>query len=377
VTNRRPDDAAPLAGITVVDVSRMLPGALLARTLADLGARVIKVEAPGIGDLMRHAPPLVDGVGAGFRALLRGCESVELDLGAERGVEVLLAMAARADVLVESFRPGTMERWGAGVASLRERNPRLVVCSLTGFGSAGARARQAAHDLNFAALSGLLERLGGGVPRVQLADVAAGMLAAAAVMAALYRRERTGRGAHVEQPLAQAVLPFLLWAWADDAGGAAGLGTGDTILAGRCPAYRLYRCSDGQEVAVAAVEPKFWAELAQALGIPQHALAGLDCGAAGAAAAAAAEAAFSARPRGEWLALLAPLGLPVTPVNDLRAARHDPLYRDAGWVEGLAVAGRSEPVPGPFLPSLGRTPERPAPRLGEHTVAVLEELGLR
>ncbi len=373
----RVDEAPVLAGITVVDMSRMLPGAVLVRTLADLGARVIKIEAPGIGDLMRHAPPLLDGAGAGFRALLRGCESVEVDLGSQRGVEVLLALAARADVLVESFRPGTMERWGAGVASLRERNPRLVVCSLTGFGGTGARARQAAHDLNFAGLAGLVERFGGGVPRLQIADVGAGLLAVAAVTAALFRRERTGRGAHVEQPLAQAVLPFLVWPWADDAGGAGGLGTGDTILAGRCPAYRLYRCADGLEVAVAAVEPKFWAELAQALGIPQHALTGLDCGAAGTAAAADAEAAFAARPRDEWLALLSPLGLPVTPVNDLRAARRDPLYRESGWMEGLAVLGGSEPVPGPFLPSLGRTPQRPAPRLGEHTVAVLEELGLQ
>src|SRR5690606_8046221 len=128
-----PDDTLPLAGTVVVDVSRMLPGAVLARCLLDLGARVIKVEDPGVGDLMRHAPPLIDGVGAGFIAFFRGAESVGLDLRTPAGAAALRRLAAGADVLIESFRPGTMARFGLPEAELLADNPRLVLCSLPGF----------------------------------------------------------------------------------------------------------------------------------------------------------------------------------------------------------------------------------------------------
>jgi crotonobetainyl-CoA:carnitine CoA-transferase CaiB-like acyl-CoA transferase len=352
----------------------MLPGAVLARTLVDLGARVLKVEDPVGGDTMRHVPPLIGDTGAGFHAFFRGCESICLDLQSERGAASFLRLVRHSDVVVESFRPGTLDAWGVGVARLRELNPRLIVCSLTGFGAAPGRGRQAAHDLNFVALAGVIERLGGGVPRLQLADIGAALLAATAVVAALLQRERSGRGVHLDQPLAVAPLPFLTWAWADDAAG--GAGVGDTILAGRCPAYRTYRCGDGREIAVAAIEPKFWSELVRVLGVPHRAGAGLDTGAEGDAAAAEVAAALATRPRAAWLDLVAPLGLPVTPINDLRAARGHPLYGEAGWMEDLPVPGGSSAVPGPYIPSLGRTPARPAPALGEHTRAVLHEFGI-
>ena len=148
----------PLAGLVVLDASRMLPGAVLARVLLDLGARVVKVEAPG-GDPMRAVPPRVDGVGAGFRALLAGAESVALDLADPAGAEALRRLALGADVLVESFRPGTMETWGLGWAALAALNPRLVYGSLPAF--AGGCAGRVGHDLDLAARSGLLELLGG------------------------------------------------------------------------------------------------------------------------------------------------------------------------------------------------------------------------
>jgi crotonobetainyl-CoA:carnitine CoA-transferase CaiB-like acyl-CoA transferase len=364
----------PLEGTIVLDASRMLPGAVLARTLVDLGARVIKVEDPRTGDTMRHTPPLIGDTGAGFCALLRGCESVALDLRSERGAAAFRRLARHADVVAESFRPDTLDAWGLGIPRLHAINPRLVICSLSGFGSTTERGRQAAHDLNFVALAGVTDLLGGGVPRIQLADVGAALLAATAIVAALLRRERTGRGAHVEQPLAAAPLPFLVWAWADAAAG--GSGVGETILAGRCPAYRTYRCGDGKEVAVGAIEPKFWSDIARILGLSHHAGVGLDIGPAGQAAAAEVGAAFQAQPRARWLELMAPLGLPVTPVNDLEAARRDPAYAAAGWMEDLPIPGGGAAVPGPFIPSLGRTPLRPAPRLGEHTAGVLAEFGV-
>ena len=374
VTDKGSTGTLPLEGTIVLDATRMLPGAVLARTLVDLGARVVKVEDPLTGDTMRHTPPLIGDTGAGFCALLRGCESITLDLRSDHGAAAFRRLARHADVIAESFRPDTLDAWGLGISRLHAINPRLVICSLSGFGGSSERSRQAAHDLNFTALAGVTDLLGGGVPRIQLADVGGALLAATAITAALLRRERTGRGAHIEQPLAAAPLPFLVWAWADAAAG--GGGVGETILAGRCAAYRTYRCSDGKEVAVAAIEPKFWSELTRILGVPRCAGSGLDVGPAGQTAAAEVGAAFQAGPRADWLDLMATYGLPVTPVNDLETARRDPAYTAAGWMEDLPVSGGAAAVPGPFIPSLGRTPTRPAPRLGEHTRAVLREFGI-
>ncbi|HEU4565614.1 MAG TPA: CoA transferase, partial [Gemmatimonadaceae bacterium] len=136
----------PLAGTVVIDATRMLPGAVLARLLADLGARIIKVEEPGVGDPMRAVPPLVGGTGAGFHAFYHGAESIALDLASSGGATALRRLARHADVLVESFRPGTMERWGVGHDRLTSTNPLLVTCSLSAFGSRdAAHARIAAH----------------------------------------------------------------------------------------------------------------------------------------------------------------------------------------------------------------------------------------
>ncbi len=375
MSTRLPTELLPLEGIVVVDASRMLPGAVLARTLVDLGARVIKVEDPAGGDALRHTPPLIGDTGAGFCALARGCESVVLDLQSEAGAVAFRRLARHADVVVESFRAGTLESWGLGESRLRAGNPGLVVCSLSGFGGAPAWRRRAAHDLNFVALAGLTTLLGGGVPGIQLADVSAALLAATGILAALLRRQRTGMGATIDQPLAAGPLPFLLWAWADGEAGGGGVGT--TILAGRCPAYRTYACRDDLEVAVAAIEPKFWSALVCEMGLPDLAGSGLDTGADGAAAAAAVGARFAGMPREHWLELADRLGLPVTAVHDLGAARREPLFEEAGLLEALPLGGGATGwVPGPFVPSLGRTPGRPAPRLGEHTSEVLRELGI-
>ncbi|PWB74194.1 MAG: carnitine dehydratase [Holophagae bacterium] len=369
-----PERGLPLAGMVVLDLSRMLPGAVLARQLVDLGARLIKVEEPGIGDPMRLVPPLVGGVGVGYAALLRGAESVALDLRSERDAARVRTLASRADVLIESFRPGAMERWGLGWDALSGANPRLVWCSLSSYGQSGAAAARVGHDLNFIAESGALRELrDAGVPSLQLADVAGALLAASAVLAALLDRERHGRGRFLDQPLAAGPLPFVAWAWAEAAaGGAAG---SEQLLSGRCPCYRTYACGDGAEIAVAAVEPKFWAALVEALGVSELAASGWDAGEDGAAAAARLSSIFGERPRGHWLALAGERGLPISPVHTVAEARA------CGAVTGLleatpAPGGGSFAAPGPFLPALGRTPATPVGRVGEHTERILEEFGV-
>ncbi len=362
----------PLCGTTVVDVSRMLPGAVLARMFLDLGARLIKIEEPGAGDPMRQLPPLVDGIGAGFCGFFRGAESICIDLRQARGASVLRRLARDADVLVESFRPGTLEAWGVAPASLARDNPRLVICSLSGFGKEGPAAGEVGHDINFAAWSGLLAFMpGGGLPGVQVADVTSAILACSSVLAALLDRQRTGRGVHVRQPLGTGPLPFLTLAMANAAAGTDSNAV--RLLSGKCPAYRLYRCGDGLELAVGALEPKFWEAFADAIGMPEVAQDGRDLGDRGRRASHRVEEKLRTRPREHWLALARQRNLPVTPVHDLQAARE--ALGNAGLLEKTpAPGGTFLETPAPFAASVGTTPRHPAPRLGEHTERILGEL---
>lgn len=364
--------ALPLAGTVVLDVSRMLPGAVLVRNLVDLGARVIKIEDPHAGDPMRITPPLVRGTGVGFLAFFRGVESVTLDLKTPAGAATLRKMARHADVLVESFRPGTLDRWDLGYERLAAQNPGLVVVSLSSFGSEGPDAGRIGHDLNFTAVTGFLSELPpGDLPRVQVADVSAGLLAVSSTLAALLLKHRSGRGLHVEQPLVAGPLPFLTWSFAEV--GAGGGGVLDGILAGRCPAYRTYGCADGARVALGAIEPKFWEALCEMAGIPEHASDGLDTGEAGADAAAHLAGAFASRSRADWMELARALGIPLTPVNDLATARDELAAR----MERTSLPGGGVmATPAAFLglPGLKR-PHAPAPALGADTGRVLHELG--
>jgi crotonobetainyl-CoA:carnitine CoA-transferase CaiB-like acyl-CoA transferase len=363
----------PLEGMVVVDVSRMLPGGVLARQLLDLGARLVKVEEPGTGDPMRMVPPLVDGMGIGFATLLRGAESVCLDLSRDDGQSKLAALTARADVLVESFRPGTIAGWGLGFDILAEANPRLVWCSLSSFGRAESVRDRLAHDLNLIALTGALDAMGPDQPRLQLADVGAGLLAATSIVAALLLRERTGRGGRVDQPLATGPLPFMTWRWAEAAADRERVV--DLLLGGACPCYRTYRCGDGELVAVSALEPKFWIGFVTMLGAEELDAAGFAVGDEGAAAVARVEDLLAEHPRDHWLALAEARGLPLSAVHTPDRAVRDRLFADADLTEQLPLPdGAFQTGVGPWLWEIGRTPGRPAPRLGEHTQEVLSEI---
>jgi len=378
------DDLAPqpLTDILVLDLSRMLPGAVLARQLIDLGARLIKVEEPGEGDPMRIVPPQVDGIGVGFAAFYRGAESITLDLRDDEGARCMRRLAISADVLVESFRPGTLEGWGLGFEELSAENPRLVWCSLSSFGAAPETRDRVAHDLNLSAMAGVLDLVGGRVPRLQLADITSGLLGSSAILAALLSRERTGRGIRLDQPLAAGPLPFLTWGWAElaagEIGGPTGGGVLDTLLGGACPCYRIYRCGDGKSLSLAALEPKFWTAFVDLIGVEGLAAAAFAFGPDGERAAAAVERTLAEHPREHWLRLSEERGLPVGPVHGFDEAPSDPSFAAAGLIEETPMPdGTSIPGVGPLLPALGRTPDQPAPKLGEHTAAILDEFGIR
>jgi crotonobetainyl-CoA:carnitine CoA-transferase CaiB-like acyl-CoA transferase len=359
----------------VVDLARMLPGAVLARQLLDLGARLIKVEEPGTGDPMRMVPPQMDGIGVGFATFLRGAESVTLNLRDREDAERLRRLTTHADVLVESFRPGTLETWGLGWDVMQSKNPRLVWCSLSSFGTAPEVRDRVAHDLNFSAMAGVLDLVGGRVPRLQLADITSGLLASSAILAGLLARERDGQGRRLEQPLAAGPLPFLTWSWAEQALG--GGGVLDTLLGGVCPCYRVYRCGDGKSLSLAALEPKFWTAFVKLIGAEELENSAFALGEDGVKTTAAVERALATRPRNRWLQLAEERGLPMGPVHGFDEAAADTTFEAAGLIEQTPMPGDSTVAAiGPWQPSLGRTPERAAPRLGEHTDAVLAEFGI-
>jgi alpha-methylacyl-CoA racemase len=357
-----PSNALPLSGTVVVDATRMLPGAVLARLLLDLGARVIKVEDPRGGDLLRALPPYVGEMGAGFATFYRGAESLALDLRASESRDVVHALAARADIFIESFRPGTLARWGIELPALRELNARLITCSLPAYG--GPNTDAIGHDINFVGESGLLSMLPEErVPRLQIADVSSALLASSALVAALLSRVTSGRGMHVEQPLAMGPVPFMTWAWSELACGT--LGVIDSQLSGECAAYRLYECADRERVALGALEPKLWVAFCEMTGLQQYGGDGLRRDGEGVAAVVAASARLRERPRAEWLAAAAANGVPLTSVNSPADGMRSQYYARRGGAESTWLDA-----------SLTARPERPAPALGEGNERWLAELGL-
>lgn len=262
----------PLYGLTVVDFSTLLPGPLATLMLAEAGAEVIKVERPG-GEDMRRFPPFFAGGSAPFALLNRGKRSVFIDLKNDAGREDALALIRDADILVEQFRPGVMDRLGLGFATVSVANPRLIYCSISGYGQSGPRAQEAGHDINYAGRTGLLALSWGSrdhpvLPPAQIADVGGGTFPAVInVLLALLRRERTGEGAFLDIAMSDAMFTFSLFAQA--AGTASGRfpGNGEQLLAGGSPRYGLYPAKCGTPICVGALEDHFWARLCTALEI--------------------------------------------------------------------------------------------------------------
>ncbi len=262
-----------LAGLRVLDLSRHLPGPLASLLLVDLGASVLKIEPPA-GDEMRAIGPIgARGLSIYFEAVNAGKVSLKLDLRNAADKERFLALAGEADILLESFRPGTMDRLGLGPEMVRARNPRLIWCSLSGFGADGPRRDQAGHDNNYLALNGVLAGTGLADRPVffdpPVADVTGSMMAAIAMLGAVNKRARDGEGCVLDLALADSVMPLVSFPLAGlDAGRGAPVREGE-LLNGGAARYRLYRCADGRFATLGAIEPKFWRAFCEAAGHPE------------------------------------------------------------------------------------------------------------
>ena len=366
----------PLTGIRVLDLTRLLPGAFCTMLLADLGADVVKVEEP-IGDYMRWAPPLVDGQSALFNALNRNKRSLTLNLKSEAGLELLLRLAERSAVLVEGNRPGVMERLGLGWDVLHARNPKLVMCSITGYGQDGPFASRAGHDINYVATSGALglngDRDGPPVPlSVQLADVGGGGLQpAVAILGALVGVERGGPGRRIDASMMDGAVSWLALALAARGGGEH-VSRGDQRLAGRHACYRIYACKGGGYYSVGALEPKFWAALCEAIDRPDLVELQFAEGPEGVRAHAAMESVFASKTRSEWEAKLAGLDVCCEPVLELDEVASHPQVAARGLISRMRTGVEVRPAV-PLRPDWRRLDP---PGLGEHSAEVLSEIGV-
>ncbi len=370
----------PLAGIRILDLTRLLPGAYATQMLADLGASVLKIEEPGLGDYARSMPPLKDGIGQFFLAVNRNKRSAALNLKQPAAREALLRMAEHADVLIESYRPGVMARLGLDYETLHARSPRLVVCSLSGYGQDGPYSQRPGHDLNYIGYAGLLRHLTAPgqpptLPGAQFADIAGGaLMAVVGILAALLGKRSDGVGRYVDVSMLDGSLALLPILASLVLSGDAEPAPGEAWLAGALPGYGVYETADGNYVTLGALEPKFFEEFCRRVNRPDLIAHQLPLDAAERQRTKDELAAiFRTKTRDEWLAELGDADVCLGPVNTLEEALADPQVRARGLIgEGasgraLRTAPRISDVPFPVGEGV--------PALGAHTAEALREAG--
>ncbi|MDQ6731570.1 MAG: CoA transferase [Actinomycetota bacterium] len=378
----------PLAGLRVLDLSRLLPGPFCSLLLADFGADVIKVEDTGMGDYVRWSPPYYEGApettrSALFLALNRNKRSIRINLKSEPGTAVLLRLARDADVLLESFRPGVLDRLGVGYERLRLQNPGLVYCAISGYGQDGPSRDRSGHDMNYLGLNGILGLTGdpGGPPvqaAAQIADIGGGsLMAAVGIMVALRERDRSGEGQLVDCSMFDGALSWLAMVAGEALHSGHGARRGELPLAGRCVCYRPYECADGW-VTLGALEPKFWSAWCE--GVDRSELIPGQFDPPDSATHVAVQAIFAQRTREQWRAFASEHDCCLEPVLELDEVLDSELVRAREMVVAIDQPGVAEPVRQLGVPiKLSRTPgdtgRAPAPELGEHTDEVLAAAG--
>ena len=376
----------PLEGVRILDLSRLLPGGFCSLLLADLGAEVLKVEDTGMGDYVRWSPPYYEGAddtakSALYLSLNRNKKSVRINLKEEGGKEVLRRLARDYDVLLESFRPGVLDRLGVGYEALREVNPALVYCAITGYGQDGPYRDRSGHDMNYLGLIGLLGLTGDseGPPiqaAGQIADVGGGaLMAAVGILAALHERRRSGEGQLVDISMADGSLSWLAMVAARHFADGIVPRRGSIELAGGLVCYRPYACRDGH-VTLGALEPKFWRNWC--VGVGRGDLIEKQFEGPGSDTHAEVERIFLERTREGWQDFATHHDCCLEPVLDLDEALGSELVKAREMVVELDQpgAGKVKQLGVPI--KLSRTPgavRAPGPALGEHTAEVLAAAG--
>ena len=364
-----------LEGVRVLDFTTLLPGPMATLVLAEAGADVIKIERPG-GDPTRHSPPFVDGESVPFAMLNRGKRSIEIDLKKPGAASRILALAQSADVVIEQFRPGVMDRLGVGYEAMRQANPKCIYCAISGYGQRGKRADVAGHDLNYVAEAGLLavtsDRHGDPVmPHTQLADIGAGSYPAVInILLALYRAQTTGTGAFLDIAMTEQTFPFL---WQPLTHGWA-TGTmadpSELPLLGGSPRYGLYATADGRMLALGALEDRFWDNFCELVNLPE---ALRDDTRDPEATRQGVRDAVAAHPAAYWRPKLRDAKhLCCTLVPSLADAVADPQFAERGIFSARVTVGHGSELPAVPVPlahgvarrTVADGPPTRAPRLG-------------
>ena len=375
-----PRAQGPLAGVTVLDLSTVGPGTRCTRLLADFGARVVKVGAPP-----QKAGVQVEPAFWAYSAR-RGWQQARIDLKNPAGRDAFLALAAKADVVLESYRPGVVARLGIGYEDVRRVNPRIVYCSTSGYGQTGPAASWAGHDLDYLALGGYLHTSGRGaggkppLPGATIADSAAGgMHAALSIVTALFARESEGKGAYLDVSVVEGVLSLMSLSIDDHLATGAHPAPGHDVLTGRYAWYDTYRCRDGRWLAVGAIEPHFYRNLVKAIGCERWATHQHDDAVQDEIRADFA-AAFVMRDRDEWVAELAPGDCCVAPVYTIEELVRDPQLQARGaFGEAIDAKGRRFRQLAPPLAGMPRTNDPLLVRdaSASDTTALLADAGLK
>ena len=361
----------PLSGVVVLDFSTTLPGPLATLMLAEAGADVTKIE-PLAGDSMRGYWPQWGADSAIFAMLNRGKKSLALDLKDKVAVAQVLEMVAHADIVVEQFRPGVMARLGLGYETLSAINPKLIYCSITGYGQTGPRAQDAGHDLNYVGETGFLalsmgEATDAVLPAAPIGDIGGGTYPAVVnILLALEERRRTGRGRHIDIAMSENVFTFAYWALAAGFGGGAWPKEGDHMVTGNSPRYRVYATRDGKGLVVAALEETFWATVCDTIGLDKALRDDANNPSATAQTIAGIIASADAA---EWSYRLAGKDCCVTLLTDLETAVRDPHFAARGVFDARVAneaGGEMPALPIPIAREFRVSPDGvlPSPALG-------------
>lgn len=362
-----------LDGVRVVDATRLLPGGFCTMLLSDMGAEVIKVEQPGLGDYMRATPPTKNGRSPVHSTVNRNKLSIGIDLKSSGGKEVMRRILRKADVFVEGFRPGAMSRLGFSFDAVRKLNPRIVYCSISAYGQNSNLSSMPGHDINFQSMAGTLSYSPGAeVPLLQLGDMTSGMYAALGILGALAKRKRA---VYIDVPIVGSLLSWMVIP------ASAYLATGHppkeghSLVFGSTPYYNLYGTSDGKYMAVAAIEEEFWKNLLRALGIPEMSPMRFGTVEERKEVTDAMTRIFASKPRDEWAKTLMHKDTCTTPVLTVEEA----LTSD--WARGLSMlveTAKGETVlNGPLKsrPAMRARPFTKAPSLGEDTQSIMKSIG--
>jgi alpha-methylacyl-CoA racemase len=357
-------------GMRVLDLTRLLPGGLTTQLLRDLGAEVIKIEQPGRGDYLREMAMNPSGRSPVFFALNQGKKSLAVDLKSPEGQDIMRRLVPTADVLIEQFRPGVAGELGLDYETAARLRPDLVYCSFSGFGAKGPYRKRPAHDINFLALAGGLDRGAGRGPTaspVPAADISSGFLAAFAVVGALLARQQSGEGDFLDLSLFDAALYL----------NTVGLVAGETFLAGGTPGYGVYPTADGRFLSLGALEPEFWRRLCRAIERPDLADANLSQEDEAQTVREILVEVFQTKPVQEWDDLLRRHDVPAAPVLRSSEVVQDPHVRAMGSLREVDEASESMTSMAHPIRWLKGGPARdgPAPRLGAQTEELLMDLG--